>query len=117
MICVRCGRDSKYKDRSNRTCPGCKQKFAFEPRQGDPVTDMLFRKAINAVSSDGSVRWGVEHLYYEVCRRKRGNRAPRVVRSEEHTSELQSLTNLVCRLLLEKKKIMHAIRSNTSIDT
>src|SRR5437016_7859518 len=32
-------------------------------------------------------------------------------RSEEHTSELQSLTNLVCRLLLEKKKkqkITHA---------
>src|SRR5437016_2456038 len=28
----------------------------------------------------------------------------RVRRSEEHTSELQSLTNLVCRLLLEKKK-------------
>src|SRR5262249_58594030 len=27
-------------------------------------------------------------------------------RSEEHTSELQSLTNLVCRLLLEKKKQM-----------
>ena len=27
-----------------------------------------------------------------------------VHRSEEHTSELQSLTNLVCRLLLEKKK-------------
>src|SRR5438046_8393252 len=26
-------------------------------------------------------------------------------RSEEHTSELQSLTNLVCRLLLEKKNI------------
>src|SRR5438046_1087496 len=28
---------------------------------------------------------------------------PRLGRSEEHTSELQSLTNLVCRLLLEKK--------------
>src|SRR5437016_8893747 len=28
-----------------------------------------------------------------------------LTRSEEHTSELQSLTNLVCRLLLEKKKI------------
>src|SRR3989339_550944 len=28
-----------------------------------------------------------------------------VCRSEEHTSELQSLTNLVCRLLLEKKKL------------
>src|SRR5438093_9850741 len=32
-------------------------------------------------------------------------------RSEEHTSELQSLTNLVCRLLLEKK----TIRTNTTI--
>src|SRR5690606_42098798 len=29
---------------------------------------------------------------------------PRVPRSEEHTSELQSRENLVCRLLLEKKK-------------
>src|SRR5437016_9239183 len=31
-------------------------------------------------------------------------RQPGTARSEEHTSELQSLTNLVCRLLLEKKK-------------
>src|SRR2546430_3343628 len=29
------------------------------------------------------------------------------VRSEEHTSELQSQSNLVCRLLLEKKKTTH----------
>src|SRR5699024_12587432 len=29
------------------------------------------------------------------------------VRSEEHTSELQSRFDLVCRLLLEKKKILH----------
>src|SRR5262249_60344600 len=29
--------------------------------------------------------------------------AAQQIRSEEHTSELQSLTNLVCRLLLEKK--------------
>src|SRR2546427_5355750 len=29
---------------------------------------------------------------------------PRELRSEEHTSELQSQSNLVCRLLLEKKK-------------
>src|SRR2546430_4520994 len=36
-----------------------------------------------------------------------------VPRSEEHTSELQSQSNLVCRLLLEKKKIyatQHSIR-------
>src|SRR2546425_6626952 len=40
-------------------------------------------------------------------RRSRGAReAPgRVARSEEHTSELQSLAYLVCRLLLEKKKL------------
>src|SRR5258706_8359977 len=31
-------------------------------------------------------------------------------RSEEHTSELQSLTNLVCRLLLEKKKTIPFIK-------
>src|SRR5256885_11976634 len=44
-------------------------------------------------------------------RRLRREEAPRdrpepvgVVRSEEHTSELQSPCNLVCRLLLEKKK-------------
>src|SRR5438046_4639276 len=33
-----------------------------------------------------------------------GSEAAIALRSEEHTSELQSLTNLVCRLLLEKKK-------------
>src|SRR2546427_1447165 len=30
-----------------------------------------------------------------------------ILRSEEHTSELQSQSNLVCRLLLEKKKIQN----------
>src|SRR3989442_11612303 len=37
-------------------------------------------------------------------------------RSEEHTSELQSRPHLVCRLLLEKKKIhkMFVMNSNTS---
>src|SRR5438046_5670063 len=36
-------------------------------------------------------------------------------RSEEHTSELQSLTNLVCRLLLEKKKKQRTRAARTSI--
>src|SRR2546425_11881652 len=35
-------------------------------------------------------------------------RALRPPRSEEHTSELQSLAYLVCRLLLEKKKKIHS---------
>src|SRR5262249_32978539 len=34
-------------------------------------------------------------------------------RSEEHTSELQSLTNLVCRLLLEKKKYNNTTSGHT----
>src|SRR6266850_4067703 len=38
------------------------------------------------------------------------------VRSEEHTSELQSPCNLVCRLLLEKKK-MTSTSEETSINT
>src|SRR2546430_11021060 len=39
-----------------------------------------------------------------------------VVRSEEHTSELQSQSNLVCRLLLEKKKhLTHSARAFSSL--
>src|SRR2546430_7323875 len=33
-----------------------------------------------------------------------GSESDAIARSEEHTSELQSQSNLVCRLLLEKKK-------------
>src|SRR5205823_14803344 len=38
---------------------------------------------------------------------------PDAIRSEEHTSELQSLAYLVCRLLLEKKKKMNIAKSNS----
>src|SRR5205814_6876733 len=45
----------------------------------------------------------------EVARRRPYARwAAKSIRSEEHTSELQSLRHLVCRLLLEKKKKMSA---------
>src|SRR5690242_543961 len=37
---------------------------------------------------------------------------PRDIRSEEHTSELQSHVKLVCRLLLEKKKVSASCRPN-----
>src|ERR1039457_2627244 len=39
---------------------------------------------------------------------------PRGPRSEEHTSELQSPCNLVCRLLLEKKKKKHRCTTRLS---
>src|SRR2546422_7535027 len=52
---------------------------------------------------------GVELLVHPVVPQK-GKRA--LLRSEEHTSELQSRLHLVCRLLLEKKKTQHLFTSN-----
>src|SRR2546425_5797239 len=50
------------------------------------------RRAPHARRAAAAARTGLEHLLQ------------RAARSEEHTSELQSLAYLVCRLLLEKKK-------------
>src|SRR2546426_5725455 len=47
------------------------------------------------------VVWGKQA---ESCGEYLDKGSPILVRSEEHTSELQSPCNLVCRLLLEKKK-------------
>src|SRR2546430_5857526 len=49
----------------------------------------------------------VDRGHFAERRSRRGPLAAsqRYVRSEEHTSELQSQSNLVCRLLLEKKKV------------
>src|SRR6266404_7862647 len=44
--------------------------------------------------------------------RRRGGPGSACVRSEEHTSELQSLAYLVCRLLLEKKKKNQKLNTN-----
>src|SRR5258707_5877195 len=49
----------------------------------------------------------VERVYDECLA---GFTAGHDVRSEEHTSELQSRQYLVCRLLLEKKNIKHLLR-------
>src|SRR5437016_7821040 len=46
--------------------------------------------------------WQISKAYWQTCPKL--SKPARMARSEEHTSELQSLTNLVCRLLLEKKK-------------
>src|SRR5260221_2336107 len=47
----------------------------------------------------------VAEVHHPECREEIEVLAP-LVRSEEHTSELQSHSDLVCRLLLEKKKII-----------
>src|SRR5688572_32182548 len=60
----------------------------------------LFRSAV----AGGEARFplGAEPSLSGIRRQTRVDR-----RSEEHTSELQSQSNLVCRLLLEKKKTKH----------
>src|SRR5205807_9343831 len=60
---------------------------------------------LGAGDSDGGA-FGRRHR----ASRAVGHRDARHRRSEEHTSELQSPCNLVCRLLLEKKKYMSKMR-------
>src|SRR5258706_8353749 len=57
------------------------------------------RRVVAASWSTEEARWTVDVEATD------GGEATQISRSEEHTSELQSLTNLVCRLLLEKKKV------------
>src|SRR2546425_2528690 len=67
----------------------------------DTASELFYLKGIRAV--------GVETIAEEAKTTKMS-----LYRSEEHTSELQSLAYLVCRLLLEKKKISHKMDHTTS---
>src|SRR5207249_11106705 len=58
---------------------------------------------LEALEADPSVRRALVLMSY----------APDEQRSEEHTSELQSRFDLVCRLLLEKKKTRHSFFLNS----
>ncbi len=73
MICIRCQKDSTYPERkaAGGRCPGCDKPFAFDPREGGKMTDKAFQRAIDLVSSEGRVKWGVEHLYFELSRRNK----------------------------------------------
>src|SRR2546423_3166907 len=63
----------------------------------------LFRSAISALLGMPFLLVWAPHLV-----RRRRKLTGKLCRSEEHTSELQSLAYLVCRLLLEKKKFTPA---------
>src|SRR5260370_15380180 len=65
--------------------------FRSRPQRIDPLSRQVGRPA-----DQGGVRV-VQQIALRHC-------CPQEPRSEEHTSELQSHLNLVCRLLLEKKK-------------
>src|SRR5256885_4995094 len=76
----------------------------------------LFRSEIRGDRLHGHAELRSRHLAFgaqllhdsvrHVGRNREADADVAVVRSEEHTSELQSPCNLVCRLLLEKKKGM-----------
>src|SRR5256886_17312680 len=61
-------------------------------------------KAERGKGSVGANGAGSDSRVYKGLRRHHNPFTGRHPRSEEHTSELQSQSNLVCRLLLEKKK-------------
>src|SRR5260370_23855387 len=63
--------------------------------------DRSGKRGSRAVASDGEV---AVPLALNIADTTGGPGSEREIRSEEHTSELQSHLNLVCRLLLEKKK-------------
>src|SRR2546430_5161049 len=67
------------------------------------------RRRPAAARRGGAVRAGLRGPRGRAGELARGPRS----RSEEHTSELQSQSNLVCRLLLEKKKNIRSTRTNT----
>src|SRR2546426_9149622 len=65
----------------------------------------LFRSPVAYVPRSSSCSPPVAHPWCSNASGPPETRPMRTSRSEEHTSELQSPCNLVCRLLLEKKKI------------
>src|SRR5205814_9978219 len=71
------------------------------PRAGDPAT--LSPECPPRSPSELQPDVGVEVYHPAANERRRHSAAGWSSRSEEHTSELQSLRHLVCRLLLEKK--------------
>src|SRR2546427_5418463 len=75
-------------------------------RSGHPQTERLqFAEDGDQHRQRGDHRREPEHRVHALLVEQQLITAlPVLIRSEEHTSELQSQSNLVCRLLLEKKK-------------
>ena len=70
------------------------------------ISDAL--REIRLALLEADVEYKVAQTFIEGVKKKAmGEDVFKSIRSEEHTSELQSRTNLVCRLLLEKKKNTH----------
>src|SRR5690349_23995942 len=72
--------------------------FPYTTLFRSPVRHLLSPVIHNAAFAEAGLDW--VFVAFEVA----DGDAPAAIRSEEHTSELQSRRDLVCRLLLEKKK-------------
>src|SRR5688572_31522040 len=77
-----------------------------------PPRSTLFPYTTLFRSSEGLLTAVLFALLYIADEPRPGNET---VRSEEHTSELQSQSNLVCRLLLEKKKKKKKFTTNITL--
>src|SRR5256885_3806677 len=71
--------------------------------------------AADVLRSGGKAQIGGGLVAQQCARGNALRRQARQGRSEEHTSELQSPCNLVCRLLLEKKNIYYIINITLAI--
>lgn len=67
MKCIRCNLHSEYRQRIDRKCPHCGGEVAFEPRDGDPISDDMFTRVLKKTSSGGSLRYCPRHVLYELC--------------------------------------------------
>src|ERR1022692_4319450 len=81
--------------------------FIVKPDAPDEEVDQFVETIRTQLTTAGATvdkvdKWGKRRLAYRVDKYREGTY---VLRSEEHTSELQSPCNLVCRLLLAKKNI------------
>src|SRR5438105_11116438 len=77
------------------------------------LTGKRSEEAPESLSTEIDQRSPVLLLAGDLWRRAVGARSTRAPRSEEHTSELQSRVDLVCRLLLEKKKTKNKSKTTT----
>src|SRR5437867_7794564 len=86
--------------------------MSYPPRSAIALASLEIESMAKVVAARSAMRWamasclqiGTPHCFRSLAQ----------PRSEEHTSELQSPYDLVCRLLLEKKKIL--VRTRTSVE-
>src|SRR2546430_10096909 len=94
--------------------------FFFNDTATTEIYTLSLHDALPICSSAGSRNIGTLRKRSCLLGCLRGIRTGLLARSEEHTSELQSQSNLVCRLLLEKKKCrekQRALRARAILST